>query len=117
MTPISLVSLLAGDLADEEYALVVKGQRAISEIVLWALAKLIQIDRLSMDLDSLKFCRCLRELTVIPTSLEIVRQSTQLDFSSDPPDEIIAATSLVEKITLLTHDRSILKSRIVPFAL
>jgi PIN domain nuclease of toxin-antitoxin system len=53
---------------------------------------------------------------VIPINAEIAIMSTNLDFSSDPADEIIAATSVVEKIPLFTRDRRILKSRMVPFA-
>jgi PIN domain nuclease of toxin-antitoxin system len=31
-------------------------------------------------------------------------------------DEIIAATSIIEQIPLLTHDRKLLKSRMTPLA-
>ncbi len=109
-----LVFLLAGDLTPREHALVAREELAISDIVLWELAKLIQLGRLSMNLDSAEFRRCLRGLTAIPITLAIARRSTQLDFSSDPADEIIAATSVVENIPLLTRDRRILKSRLVP---
>jgi PIN domain nuclease of toxin-antitoxin system len=69
-----------------------------------------------MDLDSPQFRHGLRQVSILPITLEIARASTRLDFSSDPADEIIAATSIVEEIPLLTRDRRILKSRIVPFA-
>ncbi len=85
-------------------------------MVLWELAKLVQIGRLRMDFDSPEFRRCLRQVTILPITLEIARTSTRLDFSSDPADEIIAATSIAEDVPLLTRDRKILKSRIVPFA-
>ena len=78
---------------------------------------LVRSDRLKMDLESPEFRAWLRHLTVFPISLEIARQSTQLDFSSDPADEIIAATSVVEKMPLLTRDGRIRKSRLVPLAL
>ncbi len=112
-----VISFLAGTSSPEEYGLMVKEDLAISDIVLWELAKLNQIRRLSMDLKSAEFRRFLRQLTVIPISPEIAQESTQLDFFSDPADEIIAATSVVEKIPLLTRDRRILKSRVVPLAL
>jgi PIN domain nuclease of toxin-antitoxin system len=70
-----------------------------------------------MDWAEPGFQAFLRSLTVIPISLEIARQSTQLDFSSDPADEIIAATSIVERIPLLTRDQRIRKSKMVPLAL
>lgn len=113
----ALVSFLAGASSQSEYSLIVKEDLAISDIVLWELAKLVQVGRLGMDFESGEFRQFLRHITVIPISIEIARKSTQLDFSSDPADEIIAATSVVENIPLLTRDRRIRKSRIVPFAL
>ncbi|MDQ3013317.1 MAG: hypothetical protein M3X11_21750 [Acidobacteriota bacterium] len=54
--------------------------------------------------------------SVIPISLEIARVSTQLDFRSDPADELIAAISIVEGIPLPTRDHKILASQLVPLA-
>ena len=93
-----------------------KNELAISGVVLWELAKLIQLGRLDLDLESAAFRQCLRQVHTFPITLEIARTSTQLDFASDPADEIIAATSIVERIPLLTRDRRILKSRVVPLA-
>ena len=111
-----LVASLAGELTAREDALVRDGDLVVSDIVLWELAKLVQLGRLVLDMDSVAFRRVLRYLTIIPVSIQIARQSTKLDFASDPADELIAATSVVEQIPLLTRDRKILKSRIVPFA-
>jgi len=110
-----LVALLSGDLSDRELRLIQGQQLAISDIVLWELAKMIQLGRLAMDLEGPEFRACLQSLTVIPITLEIARRSTQLDFSSDPADEIIAATSIVQDIPLLTRDRRILRSRMLSF--
>jgi PIN domain nuclease of toxin-antitoxin system len=112
-----LVALVMGDVSDEEYHCVVDQRLAVSGIVFWELAKLIQRRRLVMDLDGTDFRAWLRNLTVLPITLEIARQSTHLDFSSDPADEIIAATSIVEKLPLLTRDRRMRRSRMVPLAL
>ncbi len=71
--------------------------------------------RILLELDDSAFQKCLHALMVFPITWEIARMSTELDFSSDPADEIIAATSIVEKMPLLTRDRPILESRIVPF--
>ena len=111
-----LVALLTGDASPAELACAVNQPLAISDIVLWELAMLVQRGRLAMDLESPEFREWMRHLTIFPISLEIARQSTQLDFSSDPADEIIAATSVVERIPLLTRDRRIRKSRMVPLA-
>ncbi len=105
---------LIGELTKSEIALLENESVAISDIVLWEISKLIQLKRLSLDLQSTEFRRLLAQLTVYPITLEIARQSTALDFRSDPADEIIAATSVVEKIPLLTRDRKILKSKMVP---
>ncbi len=40
----------------------------------------------------------------------------RLDFRGDPADEIIAATGLVHKAALVTRDRRILRSEVVPLA-
>jgi PIN domain nuclease of toxin-antitoxin system len=111
-----LVAALAGELTAREQALVTNETLAVSDIVLWELAKLVQLRRLELDMDSVAFRRSLRHLTIIPISMQIARQSTELDFSSDPADELIAATSVVERIPLLTRDGKILKSRVVPLA-
>jgi predicted nucleic acid-binding protein len=42
-------------------------------------------------------------------------QSTRLDFRGDSADEIIAATSVVHNVPLLTRDRQIRRSKLVPF--
>ncbi len=112
-----LVALFTGDVSEEEYRSAVNQQLAISDIVLWELAKLVQRSRLVLDMDSREFVAWLRNLTVFPITPEIARKSTQLDFSSDPADEIVAATSVVEHIPLLTRDRRIRKSKMVPLAL
>ena len=111
-----LVALLGGQLRPREEELVVMEPLAISDIVLWELAKLVQLGRLEMDLASTAFLSSLQRIAVIPISPMIASVSTQLDFRSDPADEIIAATSLVENIPLLTRDQRILRSAIVPFA-
>ena len=112
-----LVLFLAGELNPAEYRCVASHELGISDIALWELAKLVEIGRLEIDLEDPTLLAFLNRLTLFPISLEIARVSTQLDFSSDPADEIIAATSLVEMIPLLTRDRRIRKSRMVPFAL
>ena len=48
--------------------------------------------------------------------LAVARQSTRLDFQGDPADELIAATSVVHDVPLLTRDRRIRRSELVPLA-
>ena len=112
-----LVALFTGEVSEPEYRCAVTEQLAISDIVLWELAKLIERRRVLIDTESPGFAAWLRSLVVFPITWEIARRSTQLDFSSDPADEIIAATSVVRNIPLLTRDRRIRKSRLVPLAI
>ena len=112
-----VVALLSGTLTDTERELVIAEPLAVSDIVLWELAKLVELGRVDLDLDDPQLQAFLRSVTIFPITLDIAQKSTVLDFQSDPADEIIAATSIIEQIPLLTRDRRILKSKIVPFAL
>lgn len=107
---------LSGSLSKREIELVQNESLAISDIVLWEITKLIQGNRIAINVDGAAFKKFLRRLTVFPITMEIARQSIALDFRSDPADEIIAATSIVEGIPLLTRDQKILGSKLVPFA-
>ena len=109
-----VVALLDGELSERERELVANDALAVSDIVLWELAKLVELGRLELDLEDVEFRMFLRNVTVLPITIEIARASTELDFESDPADEIIAATAIVEQSPLLTRDRRILKSRMVP---
>lgn len=111
-----LIYMLNGSLTPREGQLVTQKPLAISDIVLWELAKLVQLGRIGLNLNSPAFITCLNQLTIFPVSLEIAQASTQLDFRSDPADELIAATSFIEGIPLLTRDHKILASRLVPLA-
>ena len=90
--------------------------REISSIVFWELSKLIQLGRVELDLESPEINRLFSILTIWPIDRKICRTINELDFKSDPADELIAATSLAYDIPLLTRDRKIAKSRRVPLA-
>jgi PIN domain nuclease of toxin-antitoxin system len=63
------------------------------------------------------FREFVRDLTVLPFGLEECRALSRRDFESDPADEIIAATSLARNLPLVTRDRGLRRSKIVPLAL
>ena len=109
-----LIFALSGELRPQEQSLLATNRWSISSIVLWELAKLIQLGRLDMDLDDREVVRILSRLHVWPIDLAVARASTRLDFNSDPADEIIAATSVVHTIPLLTRDHIMRNSKIVP---
>ncbi len=111
-----LVNALAGSLTAREQRVLAGDEWVISAIVLWEVAKLVQLGRLELDLDHPETQRALAAIEVVPITLPIARQSTQLDFRSDPADELIAATSIVTRLPLLTRDKVIRRSKLVPFA-
>ena len=111
-----LVFAVTDALTRSESALLSRNRWSISAIVLWELAKLIQLGRLSIDLDDREVRRVLGRLHVWPIDLEVAMTSVRLDFRGDPADEIIAATSVVHDVPLLTRDRVIRKSKLVPLA-
>ena len=112
-----LIFAIGGDLRSDEQGLLANNTWSISSIVLWELAKLIQLGRLDMDLDDPELVRVLSRLHVWPIDLAVARASTRLDFRSDPADELIAATSVVHNIPLVTRDNTVRNSKTVPLAL
>jgi len=111
-----LVYALSGKLRPRERTLLSENNWSISAIVLWELSKLVQLGRLDLDLDDAEVVRVLNQLQVWPIDLAVARTSTRLDFNGDPADELIAATSVVHRIPLLTRDRAIRRSKLVPLA-
>jgi PIN domain nuclease of toxin-antitoxin system len=112
-----LVFALAGErLTAGERRLLERERWGISAVVLWELAKLTQLGRIDLDLDDAEVTRTLAQLHVWPLDLAVCRASTRLDFRGDPADELIAATSVVNGVPLLTRDRTIRRSKQVPFA-
>ena len=111
-----LIHALGGTLHASERRLLASNAWSVSAIVLWELAKLVQLKRVEIDLDSADFTRIFARVHIWPLDLATCRCSTELDFSSDPADEIIAATSIVRGLPLLTRDRRMRGSRLVPLA-
>jgi PIN domain nuclease of toxin-antitoxin system len=79
-----LVAMMTGDASQEEHRCAVNKRLAVSDIVLWEMAKLIQRGRLVMRVDNPEFRSWLRNLAILPITLEIARMSTQFNFSSAP---------------------------------
>ncbi|HVX86748.1 MAG TPA: hypothetical protein VH253_18340 [Phycisphaerae bacterium] len=61
--------------------------------------------------------RVFGQVHVWPITLEVAGAVERLDFSSDPADELIAATSLHDRAPLVTRDGRIRRSKVVPLAL
>lgn len=111
-----LIHALVGSLRREERELLSVHSWGVGAIVLWELAKLRQLGRIEIDLDDPEVDSALARVHVWPLDMAVARASTQLDFRGDPADELIAATSIVHGVPLLTRDRRIRASRRVPLA-
>ncbi|MBA3976366.1 MAG: hypothetical protein C0504_19330 [Candidatus Solibacter sp.] len=110
-----LIDALRGALTPDEEQILSSRSWSISSIVLWELAKLGQLGRIEMDIRAPEFARAMGRIHVWPLDLTVCRQTLALDFRSDPADEIIAATSIVHNAPLVTRDKRILASLMVPF--
>jgi PIN domain nuclease of toxin-antitoxin system len=111
-----LLYALAGTLTRRESRLLGAEPWSIAAIVLWEIAKQRQLGRIALDLDDPQVVRVLGRVHVWPLTLEVARASTRLDIRGDPADELIGATSIVENIPLVTRDRALLKSKLIPLA-
>ena len=111
-----LLCAVVDTLRPREKRLLSREPWSISAIVLWEIAKLAQLGRILVDLDDPEVVRVLSRLHVWPLTREVARTSTRLDVRGDPADELIAATSVVHKVPLLTRDRVLLGSKLVPLA-
>ena len=98
-----LVYALDGNVSAPERRLLAEHSWSISAIVLWELAKLSQRKRIVLDLTSPDFTRALSRIHIWPLDLNICNKIAELDFQSDPADEIIAATSIVHRVPLLSR--------------
>ena len=110
-----ILHALRGDLKPEERTLLVENSWGIASICLWELAKLRQLGRIDMDLNDPEIQSVLSTVHVWPLNMDVALMSTRLDFRGDPADELIAATSIVHGVPLVTRDAQILSSRMVPF--
>jgi PIN domain nuclease of toxin-antitoxin system len=111
-----LLYAVTGALRPRERRLLSTDRWSVSAIVLWEIAKLAQLGRIDVDLDDADVVRVLARVHVWPLTREIARTSTRLDVQGDPADELIAATSVVQNIPLVTRDRALLRSKLVPLA-
>jgi PIN domain nuclease of toxin-antitoxin system len=112
----TLVHALAGELTESERSTLAGDEWSISAIVLWEIVKLVQLGRIELELDDAELTRTLSGIHTWPITLDVCRAIRQLDFHADPADELIAATSIIHHVPLVTRDRRIRASKVVPLA-
>ena len=111
-----LIHALRGSLTRREERLLRSDAWSVSGIVLWEIAKLAQLGRVTIDLDDPELIRAVSRIHNWPIDLDVCRTIRRLDFEGDPADEIIAATSVVHRVPLVTRDRRMRGSAVVPLA-
>jgi PIN domain nuclease of toxin-antitoxin system len=111
-----LIAALEDELTTAEAKLLDTDRWGISAIVIWEIVKLSQKQRIGITLDSTNLVELLANLQIWPITLNVCRATRSLDFAGDPADELIAATSLVHGVPLITRDTRLLASKVVPLA-
>jgi len=94
-----------------------EGGLAIAAITLLELAWLAENGRVETTLSVESFVRlCASKMTVLPITPEIAARAVSFpdSYPKDPQDRLIGATALVEGIHLITHDKLIKKSGMIP---
>ena len=94
-----------------------EGGLAIAAITLLELAWLAEKGRVETNLSVESFVgQCASKMTVLPITPEIAARAVSFPdaYPKDPQDRLIGATALVEGVPLVTHDRQIKKSGLIP---
>lgn len=94
-----------------------KAGLTISDITLIEIARLWSYGHVQLTPDPETFLSDVEaRFTILPITANIARQAFELPktFPKDPVDRVIAATALIEDISLLTADEAIRRSRTVP---
>jgi PIN domain nuclease of toxin-antitoxin system len=95
----------------------IQGGLAIAGITLLELAWLAENGRVETTNSVESFVRmCASKMTVLPITPEIAARAVSFPdrYPKDPQDRLIGATALVEGIQLITHDKQIKKSGMIP---
>lgn len=110
------VRAVAGTLTEREVDVLAGEAWSISAIVLWEIERLRRSRITRYGLDDEVVSGMLAGTRVWPITPAVCMAMRRLDFESDPADELIAATSIVFNVPLLTRDRDMGASRVVPLA-
>ncbi len=95
------------------------GPLFLSAISLWEIAWLVENRRVETELSTESFvAKCASYVQIMPITPQIAARSFAFPatYPSDPQDRIIGATAIMEGLRLLTRDKRIRQSRLVPLA-
>lgn len=108
------LSAVAGAAIDSACA---EGELCCSDISLWELAMLVDRGRLDPGTGTRNYIDLVlqaRDLAVLPITPEIATLSASLALHKDPADRIIAATTISHSAQLVTSDKHLIASPVVP---
>jgi PIN domain nuclease of toxin-antitoxin system len=109
-----LIKAVEADLTAHERAVLTgDAEWGVSAIVLWEIEKLYELGRIRYGLDHKPLAAAINRVHVWPVSREVCLKLRDLDFRSDPADELIAATSLAHGAPLVTRDARIRASQVI----
>lgn len=109
-----LLRALPGDLTTHERRVLQEDREwGISAIVLWEIEKLHKRNRIPHGLDYASTRSLLMRIHIWPISIKVCSHLGDLDFESDPANELIAATSLAHDVPLVTRDARIRASKVI----
>ena len=111
-----LINAVGNLLTRHERQILAVEQWGISDIVLWEIEMLHSRGRVAYGLDNPLLASAILRVRVWPITREICLRLRELDFRSDPADEIIAATSLAYDVPLVTRDAKIRNSKMLRFS-
>lgn len=111
-----LLHALHGSLTERERAILAADEWSVSPVVFWEIVLLKRSDKIDDNLDDPALREQLGSLHVWPLTFEVAKEIMDLDFRSDPADELIAATSVAHGVPLVTRDAKLRQSRRVPLA-
>ncbi len=93
------------------------GELLLCDISLWEIAMLVEKNRLDPGIEAESFLHIAlsaRSINVLPITPEIAARSVQLGLHGDPADRLIAATAIEQDATIVTSDKNLRRSRLVP---
>jgi len=109
-----LLAVMEGSLTRPEQALLHRvPEWGIAAIVLWEIEMLFRAGRIAHGLDDGTMAAMLASIAVWPLDQTVALSLRQLDFQSDPADQIIAATSLARRVPLVTRDARLRNSSLL----
>lgn len=111
-----LIHAVDGGLAPRERRLLSAHPWSLAAISVWEIAMLSQLGRIDVDLEDPHWERLLARIQIWPLTWAVCRRLPELDLHGDPADALIAATAVEHRIPLLTRDRALRRSRVVPLA-